>query len=268
MVVAALSLVGGQSAFAADGAGSGTHTRAVEHADIEQHGDAYMGWKTTGTALQPDRVTARRSLTANVSGIDVSGHQNTVDWAYWVGRGKKFAYVKATEGDYYRNEDFAQQYNGSYDAGMIRGAYHFAIPNGPGGTTQADYFVDHGGGWSADGQTLPGVLDIEFNPYGATCYGLSQSQMVRWIGDFVDRYKARTGRDAVIYTNANWWRNCTGNSTAFSDTNPLWIASYTAEPGPMPGGWPFYTFWQYTDSPIDQDRFNGSYDRLVALAMG
>lgn len=47
--------------------------------------------------------------------------------------------------------------------------------------TQANYFVDHGGGWSADGRTLPGTLDIEYNPYGATRYGLTKAGMSAWI---------------------------------------------------------------------------------------
>jgi hypothetical protein len=32
------------------------------------------------------------------------------------------------------------------------------------------------------------------NPYGATCYGLSQSAMVNWIRDFSNTYHSRTGR--------------------------------------------------------------------------
>ena len=67
-----------------------------------------------------------------------------------------FAYIKATEGTYYTNPYFYNQYVGSYNYGVIRGAYHFAIPNNSSGTAQADYFIDHGGGWSADGKTLPG----------------------------------------------------------------------------------------------------------------
>ena len=114
-------------------------------------------------------------------GQDVSGYQGNVNWSAQWNAGARFAYIKATEGTYYTNPYFAQQYNGSYNVGMIRGSYHFAIPNGGGGAAQADYFVAHGGGWSKDGRTLPGALDIEYNPYGATCYGLSQSGMVSWI---------------------------------------------------------------------------------------
>jgi GH25 family lysozyme M1 (1,4-beta-N-acetylmuramidase) len=233
---------------------------------IEKAGDAYMGWllNTTTTSSTPTVL----ATTAVVEGIDVSSHQGNVNWSYWWGQGKRFAYVKATEGNYYTNPYFAQQYNGSYNIGMIRGAYHFATPNDSSGANQANYFVDHGGGWSRDGKTLPGALDIEYNPYGATCYGLSQSAMVSWIRDFLNTYKSRTGRDAVIYSNYNWWSTCTGNTTAFNSTNPLWVARYASTVGTLPGGWPFYTFWQWTSSPLDQDHFNGDYSRLQALANG
>ena len=208
------------------------------------------------------------SIQAAVYGIDVSSWQGNVNWSYWWGQGKRFAYVKATEGTSYRNPYFAQQYNGSYSIGMIRGAYHFALPNVSSGATQANFFASNGGGWSRDGKTLPGVLDIEYNPYGATCYGLSAGSMVNWILSFSDTYHARTGRWPVIYTTTNWWATCTGNLGDFTSTNPLWVARYSSTVGALPYRWSYYTFWQYSSSPIDQNVFNGAYDRLVALALG
>lgn len=231
---------------------------------ITKAGEAYMGWLQPTAASQ----SIQAAPAATVEGIDVSSHQGNVNWAAQWSAGKRFAYVKATEGNYYTNPYFGQQYNGSYNVGMVRGAYHFATPNDSSGANQANYFVDHGGGWSRDGKTLPGALDIEYNPYGATCYGLSQSSMVSWVRDFLNTYKARTGRDAVIYTNLDWWTRCTGNSTAFNATNPLWVARYASAPGTLPGGWPYHTIWQYSSSPIDQNRFNGDQTRLVALANG
>ncbi|QQQ76234.1 lysozyme [Saccharothrix sp. 6-C] len=206
------------------------------------------------------------SAQAVVYGIDVSGHQGNVDWNYWWGQGKRFAYVKATESTTYRNPYFAQQYNGSYNVGMIRGAYHFALPDRSAGATQADYFVNNGGGWSRDGKTLPGALDMEYNPYGSTCYGLSKASMTSWILSFSDRYHARTGRWPVIYTSTSWWSQCVSGD--FSSTNPLWVARYSSTVGTLPYAWPFYTIWQYSSSPIDQNQFNGAYDRLQALANG
>lgn len=236
-------------------------------------GNAYMGIgvmaheRTSGTpeAIPPD------TRAVWTEGVDVSSHQRDVAWSTLWSSGTRWAYTKATEGTSYQNPYFAQQYGGAYGVGMVRGAYHFATPDSSGGTAQADYFVDHSGGWSGDGRTLPGVLDIEWNPYGAACYGKSTSAMVSWIADFLNTYKARTGRDAVIYTATSWWTQCTGNYAGFATANPLWIARYATDPGTLPAGWSFYTMWQYTSSgPTvgDHDKFNGALDRVVALANG
>src|SRR5205085_4746583 len=131
--------------------------------------------------------------------------------------------IKTTEGTGFISSYFTKQYTGAYQAGIIRGAYHFARPNISSGAVQADYFVSHGGGWSADGMTLPPALDIEYNPYGSTCYGLSQSSMVSWIRDFSNTVHTRTGRYPVIYTTTDWWTTCTGNNGGFGATNPLWV---------------------------------------------
>ena len=214
-----------------------------------------------------DPATPQAAVT-QTPGMDVSGHQGTVAWSTAWANGARFAYVKATEGTTYRNPSFASQYNGSFAVGMIRGAYHFALPDRSSGATQGNFFVDHGGGWSADGKTLPPAIDLEYNPYGAACYGLSQAKMVAWIRDMASTVKARTGRDPVFYTSTSWWTLCTGNSAAFS-ANPLWIARYAASVGTLPASWSFYTIWQFADAgtfPGDQNRFNGALDRLQAFA--
>ncbi|WP_285500421.1 lysozyme [Actinokineospora sp. NBRC 105648] len=205
---------------------------------------------------------------ATVSGMDVASYQGNVNWASWWNQGKRFAYVKATEGTSYTNPYFAQQYNGSYSVGMVRGAYHFALPDKSSGAAQANYFVSNGGGWSRDGKTLPGVADLEYNPYGPTCYGKTQPDMAAWIREFAGTYRARTGRDAVFYTSTNWWSQCVGTAQTFSGTNPLWVARYSSTVGTLPNNWPVWTFWQYTSTPLDQDYFNGTPDRLRVLATG
>ncbi|MFF3173540.1 lysozyme [Streptomyces sp. NPDC057900] len=232
-------------------------------------GSATMGMGVAAHDGRGGLPTDTRAV--QTEGVDVSGHQNAVNWSALWSSGVKWAYVKASEGTYYTNEDFAQQYNGSYNVGMIRGSYHFATPDTTSGAVQANYFVDHGGGWSKDGKTLPGALDIEWNPYGDQCYGKTPAAMVSWIRDFVNTYKARTGRDAVIYTATSWWQTCTGNNAGFGTTNPLWVARYNSTVGALPAGWGFYTMWQYTSTgPTvgDHSHFNGALDRVQALANG
>ncbi|MFD4831559.1 lysozyme [Streptomyces uncialis] len=244
-------------------------TAAADDPAVPPRGSAWMGIGVLAHDGEDGRPVEGRA--ARTEGVDVSSHQGDVAWPTLWDSGVRWAYVKATEGTYYKNPYHPQQYNGSYDVGMIRGAYHFATPDTTNGATQADYFVDNGGGWSGDGRTLPGVLDIEWNPYGDACYGKTASQMVTWIGDFANRYRARTGRDAVIYTATSWWTQCTGNSPAFGNVNPLWIARYASTPGTLPAGWATHTMWQYTSTgPTvgDHDWFNGALDRVQALADG
>ncbi|MGP4016095.1 lysozyme [Saccharopolyspora sp. 5N708] len=223
---------------------------------------AWAGYSVEGTGgAQP-----RSQLAGAITGMDVSGHQGDVDWPKAWADGGRFAYVKATEGTGFRNPHFVQQYNGSYEVGMIRGAYHFALPDRSTGAAQANFFVDNGGGWSKDGKTLPGALDIEYNPYGDTCYGLDGAAMSRWIADFSNTYHARTGRFPIIYTTTDWWNRCTASNPDFAPNNPLWIARYGPELGALPAGWGFHTIWQNSDRgplPGGQDVFNGSTKQLT-----
>jgi uncharacterized protein with LGFP repeats/GH25 family lysozyme M1 (1,4-beta-N-acetylmuramidase) len=219
-------------------------------------------------------ATQATYMPPGIQGLDVSYYQGNVNWQQQRNMGALFAYVKATEDHGYLNPYFASQYNGSRNVGMIRGAYHFAVPNVSSGATQANFFASNGGAWSGDGSTLPPLLDIEYNPYpqfGNTCYNLTASQMIQWIADFSNTMYTRTGRYPAIYSTTDWWTRCTGNTPAFRN-QPLHIASYRAgSPGVLPAGWVKYDIWQYSSTgPFagDSNVFSGSYAELQALASG
>jgi GH25 family lysozyme M1 (1,4-beta-N-acetylmuramidase) len=213
-------------------------------------------------------------------GLDVSNWQGTVNWPSIKANGARFAYIKATEGTGYRSASFGAQYSGAASVGLLRGAYHFGRPDGASGASQASYFVNNGGGWSADGITMPPVLDIEDNPYAGLnrCYGKTPGQLATWVRDFTQTVYRLTNKQAMIYTSYYFWRDCLGNTSEFSQTNPLWLASYYTNSPLIPGGWPTYTAWQYANDyanasqtvkatfPGDQNVFNGSMDQLRRLA--
>ncbi|KAH9071025.1 glycoside hydrolase family 25 protein [Lactarius deliciosus] len=224
---------------------------------------------------------------ADPVGIDVSNWQGTLNWATIKSQGVQFAYIKATEGTTYIDPYFDHNYVGATNNGIIRGAYHFAHPGSSSGATQANYFLAHGGGWSGDGITLPGAVDLEgalilavsprcqfsdeFFSLQGDCSGLTHAQMVTWIKDFSNTYHSKTTRYPAIYTTTSWWTSCTGNSASFGTTNPLWIAHWASSIGTLPAGWSFTTFWQYADSgphPGDQDKFNGDAAGLKRMALG
>ncbi|KAI6013974.1 glycoside hydrolase family 25 protein [Pisolithus microcarpus] len=213
-------------------------------------------------ALALAMVQATPVKRADPQGIDVSDYQPDIDWTTVVDNGISFVYIKATEGTSYISPTFSSQYTGATDAGLIHGGYHFAHPDESDGETQANYFLAHGGGWSADGITLPGALDIEHNPNGAECYGLTAP---RWLHGL---------RISPIHTKlplADWWSTCTGNSALFANDNPLWIADWSSTLGALPAGWAYTSFWQYADSgpnPGDADPWNGDMNGLRAMALG
>ncbi|MFC7219028.1 GH25 family lysozyme [Streptomyces polyrhachis] len=237
-------------------------------------GEAWMG-SGVREEQQPPGGIGTLSHGDGVQGIDVSHWQGAINWNSVRGSGIQFAWTKATEGTSYKDSRFSANYSGAYYAGVIRGAYHFARPNSSSGATQANFFASNGGAWSRDNLTLPGVLDIENNPSGAMCYGLSQTSMRSWILDFYNTYKARTTRDVVIYTSPSWWNTCTGGWSGMATRSPLWVAHWTSNHTPTkPTGFTAWTVWQYTSSGsvpgvagnVDRDKFNGDRSRLLALA--
>ncbi len=200
-----------------------------------------------------NRAAVRQPAGA-VQGVDVASFQHPggqpIDWGQVAAGGYRFAFIKATEGTYYVNPYYATDLAAARAAGLFVAGYHFAIPNISSGTLQADFALN-AENYPANGQTLPFILDAEYDPYTQydhtnQCYGLTQAQMVSWISAFTAEIRRRTGQPTIIYTPAKWWDTCTGGSSAFG-SDPLWVASPTTTPT-LPSGWPKWTFWQYTST--------------------
>ncbi|KAK5994803.1 N,O-diacetylmuramidase [Cladobotryum mycophilum] len=217
-----------------------------------------------------------------VKGFDISVYQERVDFQACKAAGAEFVIVKvlddlarssrnATEGPTKIDKRFNIHYTGAVKAGLIRGAYHFARPNASSGSTQAEFFVNHGGRWTADGKTLPGMLALERNPNGRNyCYGLSHIAMVAWINDFVLAYQTYTGRYPMIFCTLKWWLRCTGNHAGFGHL-PLVISKFNDVVGILPAGWGHHEIWQYSDKSRYSglaDLFNGNIIALQRLVDG
>jgi len=222
-------------------------------------------------AVFTQSVASAASVPAPAQGVDVSNYSDVTSWANVHQAGYSFTGVEATEGNYFQNPDYAPDAQGATAAGLYVTPYVFANPYGsqetspPNGTAaqQADYAVAWIQKATASGNLmLPLSLDMEPDPYVASeqnsneCYGLTASQMVTWIQDFLN--EAHSDLQAlspspvpvqppIIYTSASWWDACTGNSTAFG-SDPLWDADWGTSAPAIPSGWDNYTMWQYTNS--------------------
>ncbi|WP_326962271.1 GH25 family lysozyme [Arthrobacter sp. MP_M7] len=271
---------------------SAAYRTAMAAATVAGGAEMGQGSSAAGTGASATLRTTTEALTAEstwmprfgIQGLDVSYYQAGVNWQQQWNMGARFAYIKATEGNYYSNAIFGAQYRGARDVGMIRGAYHYANPAASSGADQARIFVKGGGGWTADGYTLPPVLDFEGNPYagqtiggyyqGNTCYDMSPAQLTTWARDFGRTMQALTGRLPMLYTTTSWWSNCVGDPSGFGDW-PLWIArfpgSQSESPGALPSSWDTFSVWQYSEKgPFadggDSNVWNGNYAGLSAFA--
>ncbi|MEV4733031.1 lysozyme [Saccharopolyspora sp. NPDC049426] len=207
-----------------------------------------------------------------VEGIDVSNHNGEIDWSQVAADGKKFTFVLATDGTSFTNPRYGEQYRGAKEAGLIAGAYHFARPGSSSAEEQAERFLDTAD-YQADGKTLPPVLDLEVDPKAGGCYGLSVDQMQQWTKTFNEKVKERTGKDAIIYANPSFWRECMGSTDAFGN-HALWLASYDVDSPSVPNGFGDWDFWQYTSkgkvagisTNTDLNQYKEGLARLERLA--
>ncbi len=200
-----------------------------------------------------------------LEGVDVSSYQHgsPIDWGQVAASGQRFGFVKATESTGYVNPWFASDIAAGRAAGLAVGGYHFARPESS-ATAQADAFAAALG--SGVASELPPVLDLESSG------GLAPAALVAWTHAFLDRLQADTHRVPMIYTGPYFWTTATGDSHEFT-RYPLWVANYTSGSPSVPGGWPTWTFWQYTSSSsvpgiagaVDASYFQGTTGQLAAL---
>ena len=205
-----------------------------------------------------------------IPGIDVSHHQDLIDWPTVAASGQRFVFAKATEGRAFVDPMYAFNKSGAEAAGLLFGAYHFAQPDdGPNDPIlEADHFVDHA---LLEPGNLRPVLDIERTG------GLSQAEVTEWILRWLDRVTERLGVRPIIYTSPHGWDVRTGDTTAVAAAGytTLWVAHWGVSSPRLPAddwngnGW---TFWQYTSDGsvpgivgrVDLDWYvGGSFDPVT-----
>ncbi|HEY4121251.1 MAG TPA: GH25 family lysozyme [Byssovorax sp.] len=199
---------------------------------------------------------------AIVKGVDISHYQANTDWGS-VATSRGFAIAKATEGETYTDPDFASNWQGMKDAGLVRGAYQFFHP-GDDPVAQADFFTNTVGPLG-DGD-LPDTLDLEITD------GLSGSEIAANALTFLARVESNSGKTPIVYTSPGFFDGLSG--TAGFEHYTLWVANWQVTCPTVPLPWTGWTFWQDADDgtvagvsgTVDTDQFNGAESDLVAFA--
>ena len=126
-------------------------------------------------------------------GIDVSHHQNDIDWARVAADDVAFAIMKATEGGDHVDRLFARNLREARAAGLAVGAYHF-YRFCKSGEEQARNFI---AAVPRDRQLLPPVVDIEFS--GNCPDRPSVDQLRAELAAYLAIVEPAFGKQAIIY---------------------------------------------------------------------
>jgi lysozyme len=212
-----------------------------------------------------------------VEGVDVSDGQGTIDWQAVRASGIRFAFIKATQGDYDTQSTFSHNWTQSKQHGLIRGAYHFFDPTKD-GKAQAEYFLKVMGRLS-DGD-LPPMLDLECPDGQNNCLGWKNgtgsepgSVITTRMNDWLHTVKAATGLTPIVYSFNSYFVDA-GVNTAGLASYPLFIADpTTGSCFAFPGPWKKATIWQWSwtarvpgiEGEVDRDHYLGTLAELEAL---
>jgi lysozyme len=186
-------------------------------------------------------------------GIDVSYHQDTIDWRKVHRAGIKFAFIRVSDGLIVDDPEFERNWTEARAHNVARGAYQYFRPEQD-ALSQADKLI---AAIANDKGELPPVIDVE------STGGLRPKQIAKQVTLWIDRVRARLGVEPIVYTSPDFWRDQVGGADLSSQ--PLWVAHYTKDCPRVPAPWTRWTFWQYSKTgrvpgikgPVDLDVYQG-----------
>jgi lysozyme len=162
-------------------------------------------------------------LRYTLHGIDVSHHNNKIDWH----RVKNsiedkvdisFCFIKATEGEDLKDQDFGLNWREAKKTGLIRGAYHFYVPRAN-PVEQAQNFIE-----SVELEEGDFVPVIDFEILGTK--RRVRNNLLENVKTFINIIENHYGVKPIIYTNGHIYRAyIKGNF----DKYPLWISNYQSQ---------------------------------------
>jgi GH25 family lysozyme M1 (1,4-beta-N-acetylmuramidase) len=199
-----------------------------------------------------------------LTGIDVSHHQEEIDWGGVKADGIDFAMIRvgyrgAEQGTLKEDRFFRNNITGAAAAGVSIGAYFFSQATSEAeAVEEADFVID---ALSGAAITMPVVFDIE-EVEGATerTDNLTPEQVTSFARAFCDRVAA-AGYTPMIYANTRWFvaRMNLKDLSGYGK----WLAQYFEYPA-----YPYeFAIWQYTNTGRVKG-IEGDVDMNLALPAG
>lgn len=203
-----------------------------------------------------------------VRGIDISHHQQTIDWDHLRNANMEnapvtFVIIKATEGETMVDDNFNDNFYEARHNDFVRGAYHYLSP-GTSAKRQAEFFLHQVHLEEGD---LPPVLDVEdedkWEAAGKSSKDIKEMTLT-WLKIVGAHYHVKP----IIYSNYKFRRDVLSDKVF--DEYPFWVAHYYVEKPLNDIKW---LFWQHTDcgrvdgikGTVDCNLFNGTRNQLDSI---
>jgi lysozyme len=204
-------------------------------------------------------------------GIDVSNHQGVIDWQKVRADGIDFAFMKASEGVHYKDAYFLENWAGAKANGIVRGAYHYALPFANDARSEADYFTNVVAPYLEPGDML--ALDME------TTDNSLNGDYGAWTLHWLQILESYVNFKPLVYTSHGYIDSLNLKLPELGDYG-LWLAKWIVTtprtfPTP-PAPWSLLAFWQYTskgrvsgiNGDVDMNLYNGdSVESMLAYGM-
>lgn len=214
------------------------------------------------------KITPMQAGRYEVTGVDVSHYQGTIDWPKLADQNLDFAFIKATEGSAHVDECFYDNWQAAGKTELSIGAYHFFSFDSE-GKKQAQFYIDTVG--SLNGKLAPAV-DVEY-------YGDKEKnpppkeEVVKQLREMLTALEEHYQVKPVIYTTYKVYHRYIKDEFA---AYPLWIRNVYCQPTFTAGN--LWTFWQFTDTAvlegyqgsekyIDMNVFRGTKEELQKLTV-
>ena len=182
-------------------------------------------------------------------GCDVSSYQTVATESQY---SPDFVVIKSTEGMGYRNPLYSAQV--AWARTNHKKVMHYHFPGTAPAASEVVYFL-------SNSNILPGEL---------VCLDMEGGELTpsraAWALQFMQILNSRVVGTPIIYLNQSWaW--ALGAWQPGLKSYPLWIAYYNNVPNAANTcGWAYWTFHQFTNTPIDRDSFNGDAATWAKLA--
>ncbi|PSB53128.1 glycoside hydrolase family 25 protein [Chamaesiphon polymorphus] len=201
-----------------------------------------------------------------IRGVDISSHQQQIDWARLDRSNINFILMKATEGGNFKDPRFQDNWRQARQQGTIVGAYHF-FTFCKSGREQAQNYIET---VPKQPGTLPPVIDLEFS---GNCQSQpTQAGLETELNTFIAIVEKFYHKRPILYVTHEFYDRYLQNRYA---DRPIWISDfYSFNKLPILADGKQWQFWQYSErgrvagipTLVDLNVFNGDktqFDRLI-----